>query len=191
MLRHYATNWWAIALRGIIALIFGVLAFAFPGITYQVLILLFGAYAFWDGLFALIAALRNRSANARFWLLLFEGLVGIVIGVLAFFLPGLTGLAVLYVIASWAIITGILEVAAAIRLREEIRGEWALGLSGLLSIILGILLAVFPAAGIVALTWMIAAYAILFGVLSLVLAFRLRGHAESLAAQAAQPTRPV
>ncbi len=94
-------------------------------------------------------------------------------------------------IASWAIITGILEVAAAIRLREEIRGEWALGLSGLLSIILGILLAVFPAAGIVALTWMIAAYAILFGVLSLVLAFRLRGHAESLAAQAAQPTRPV
>ncbi len=191
MLGHYASNWWAIALRGIVAIIFGILAFVFPGITFQVLVLFFGAFAFWDGLFAVIAAIRNRGANNRFWLLLFEGLVGIVIGILAFFLPGLTSLAVLYTIAAWAILTGILEIAAAFRLRQELRGEWMLGLSGLLSIILGILLAVFPAAGIVAVTWMIAAYAIIYGVLSLVLAVRLRGHAQTAGSPAAPMTRPM
>ncbi len=189
MVGHYSSNWWSAALRGIIAIVFGIVAFIWPGITFQVLVLFFGAYAFWDGLFAVIAAVRNHSANGRFWLLLFEGLVGIVVGAAVFFLPGLAALSVIYVIAAWALVTGILEIAAAIRLRREIQGEWLLALSGLLSIILGILIAVYPGAGIVGVTWMIGIYAILFGITMLALALRLRRYAESPAAQVT--TRPV
>ncbi len=187
MVEHYASNWWAMALRGLIAILFGIAAFVWPSITFQVLVILFGAFAFWDGLFAVIAAIRNRGTYGQWWLVLLEGLVGILVGVLTFFLPGLTAVAMIYVIAAWAFITGILEIAAAVRLRREIRGEWLLALSGVLSIIFGFLVALYPGAGIVGVTWMIGIYAILFGLAELVLAFRLRGHAETVQAPNPRP----
>ena len=175
MLPVLARNWWALALRGLAAILFGVLAFAWPGITLFVLVLFFGAYMLVDGIFAIVAAVRAAGEEDRWWLLLIEGILGVLAGLVAFFWPGLTALALLYFIAAWAIVTGIMEIVAAIRLRQEIEGEWALGLSGLLSVIFGILLVVLPApAGLLSLVWLVGAYAVATGVLLLILAFRVR-----------------
>ena len=162
-------------MRGLAAIVFGVLAFVWPDITLFALVLLFGAYMLVDGIFAIVAAVRAAGREARWWLLLIEGVLGVLAGLVAAFWPGLTALALLYFIAAWAIVSGILEVIGAIRLRREIEGEWALGLSGALSVLFGILLVVIPApAGLLSLVWLIGAYALVFGVLLLVLAFRLR-----------------
>jgi uncharacterized membrane protein HdeD (DUF308 family) len=170
-----ARNWWVLVLRGLAAIVFGVLAFLWPSITLFVLVLLFGAYMLVDGIFAIVAAVRAAGREARWWLLLIEGVLGVLAGLVAFFWPGLTALALLYFIAAWAIVTGILEIVGAIRLRQEIEGEWALGLSGALSVLFGILLVVIPApAGLLSLVWLIGAYALAFGVLVVVLAFRVR-----------------
>jgi uncharacterized membrane protein HdeD (DUF308 family) len=173
-------NWWALALRGLAAILFGVLAFAWPGITLFVLILFFGAYMLVDGIFAIVAAVRVAREEARWWLLLLEGILGVVVGLVTFFWPGLTALALLYLIAAWAIVTGIMEVVEAIRLRQEIVGEWALILSGALSVLFGVLLVVIPArAGLLSLTWLIGIYAVAFGVLLVILAFRVRNALSS------------
>lgn len=173
-------NWWALALRGLAAILFGILAFAWPGLTLFVLVIFFGAYLLVDGIFAIVAAVRAAGEEARWWLLLIEGVLGVVAGLVAFFWPGLTALALLYLVAAWAIVTGIMEIVGAIRLRQEIVGEWALILSGVLSFIFGVLLVVIPArAGLLSLTWLIGIYAIAFGVIMLVLAFRVRGLARS------------
>lgn len=173
-------NWWALALRGLAAILFGILAFAWPGITLFVLVIFFGAYLLVDGIFAIVAAVRAAGEEARWWLLLIEGILGVVAGLVAFFWPGLTALALLYLVAAWAIVTGIMEIVGAIRLRRELVGEWALILSGVLSFIFGVLLVVIPArAGLLSLTWLIGIYAIAFGVIMLVLAFRVRGLARS------------
>jgi len=172
MITTLAQNWWTLALRGLAAVIFGILAYLWPDITFTVLVLFFGAYALWDGVFALIGAFR--TAGERRWMLILEGLVGIAAGIVTFIWPGAASLAILTIIAAWAIITGIFEIIAAIRLREEIEGEWLMFLSGLLSVLFGIALAIWPAAGLVAVTWMIGAYAIVFGILLIVLGFRLR-----------------
>jgi uncharacterized membrane protein HdeD (DUF308 family) len=172
-------NWWLVALRGLAAIVFGVLAFVWPAITLWALVLLFGAYMLVDGIFAIVAAVRAAGREARWWLLLIEGVLGVLAGLVAAFWPGLTALALHYFIAAWAIVSGILEIAGAIRLRREIEGEWALGLSGALSLLFGVLLVVIPApAGLLSLVWLIGAYALAFGVLLLVLAFRLRGTSE-------------
>src|SRR5215211_2605920 len=172
-------NWWALALRGLAAIIFGILAFVWPGITLWALILLFGAYMLVDGVFAIVAAVRVAGEAARWWLLLVEGILGVLAGIVAFVWPGLTALALLYFVAAWAIVTGILEIVGAIRLRQEVVGEWALGLSGALSVLFGVLLAIIPApAGLLSLVWLIGAYALAFGVLLLVLAFRVRSTPE-------------
>ena len=172
-------NWWLVALRGLAAIVFGVLAFVWPAITLWALVLLFGAYMLVDGIFAIVAAVRAAGREARWWLLLIEGVLGVLAGLVAAFWPGLTALALLYFIAAWAIVSGILEIAGAIRLRREIEGEWALGLSGALSLLFGVLLVVIPApADLLSLVWLIGAYALAFGVLLLVLAFRLRGTSE-------------
>jgi uncharacterized membrane protein HdeD (DUF308 family) len=179
VLRTLGRNWWALALRGVAAILFGILAFAWPGITLFVLVLFFGAYMLVDGIFAIVAAVRAAGREARWWLLLIEGVLGVLAGLVAAFWPGLTALALLYFIAAWAIVSGILEIAGAIRLRREIEGEWALGLSGALSLLFGVLLAVIPApAGLLSLVWLIGAYALAFGVLLLVLAFRVRSAPE-------------
>jgi uncharacterized membrane protein HdeD (DUF308 family) len=164
-----------LALRGLVAIVFGLLAFLWPGITLWALILLFGAYMLLDGVFAIVAGVRAAGNEARWWLLLVEGILGVLAGIVAFLWPGLTALALLYFIAAWAIVTGIFEIVGAIRLRREIEGEWALILGGALSVRFGVLLIVIPApAGILSLVWLIGAYAVAFGVLLLILAFRLR-----------------
>ena len=166
-------------MRGLAAIVFGVLAFVWPDITLFALVLLFGAYMLVDGIFAIVAAVRAAGREARWWLLLIEGVLGVLAGLVAAFWPGLTALALLYFIAAWAIVSGILKIVGAIRLRREIEGEWALGLSGVLSVLFGVLLAVIPApAGLLSLVWLIGAYALAFGVLLLVLAFRVRSASE-------------
>jgi uncharacterized membrane protein HdeD (DUF308 family) len=167
-------NWWALALRGLAAIVFGLLAFILPGITLTALILLFSAYMLVDGVFAIVAAVRAEERDTRWWLLLAEGVLGVLAGIVAFAWPGLTALALLYLVAAWSIITGILQIVGAIRLRREIEGEWALILGGVLSVIFGVLLAVLPGPGILALLWLIGAYALVSGVLLIILAFRVR-----------------
>jgi uncharacterized membrane protein HdeD (DUF308 family) len=174
-----ARNWWALVLRGLAAILFGILAFAWPGITLFVLVLFFGAYMLVDGIFAIVAAVRAAGEEDRWWLLLIQGTLGVLAGLVAIFWPGLTALALLYFIAAWAIVTGIMEIVAAIRLRREIEGEWALALSGALSVLFGVLLVVLPApAGLLSLVWLIGAYAVATGVLLLILAFRVRSEAS-------------
>ncbi len=174
MVTHMARNWWAIALRGVVAIIFGILVFLQPGISLQALLILLAAYLLVDGIGAIITAFRSHDTNPRWWVVLLEGIVSIIAGIIAFLWPGLTAFTIVYVVAAWAIITGVFEIWAAIRLRAEISNEWLLALSGVLSLIFGILLVVYPGAGILTLLWLIGSYAILFGIVMLVLAFRLR-----------------
>ena len=170
-------NWWALALRGLAAIVFGIVALVVPHITLVALIALFGAYALVDGIFALVSAVRAAEHRTRWWPLLLEGLAGVVLGVLTFFWPGLTALVLLYFIASWAIITGVFEILAAIELRREISGEWVLALTGVLSVLFGLLLYAFPGAGALTVVWLIGAYALVFGVLLVGLALSLRSGA--------------
>jgi uncharacterized membrane protein HdeD (DUF308 family) len=169
-----ARNWWALAIRGAAAIIFGLLTFVMPGVTLAVLVLLFGAYAIVDGIFNLIAAFRSSHDERPRWLLALEGLVSLGEGIVPVAMPGLTALVLVYIIAIWAIVTGVLEIVAAIRLRDVIRNEWWLVASGVLSVIFGLLLVIAPGAGALALVFWIGAYAIIFGALLVGLAFRLR-----------------
>src|SRR3989440_1019394 len=179
-----ARNWWALALRGVAAIIFGVLAFVLPSVTLALLTLLFGGYALVEGALNVLAAVRGRDDDEPWWALMLEGLVSVAAGIVTFVLPGLTELALLYVIAAWAIVTGALEIVAAIRLRRRITGEAWLVLNGILSIVFGVLTMLAPGAGALSLVWLIGAYAIGFRVLLLGLSFRLRG-------SWAQKARPI
>ena len=173
-------HWWALAIRGAIAIVFGLAALLRPGIALEALILLFGAYALVEGVFAIVGVFGGTRGGTPRWLLLIEGIAGILAGIIAFVLPGVTAIVFLYLIAAWAVITGVSEIATAIRLRQEIAGEWALILGGALSIIFGVLLAVIgPLAGLVSLIWLIGIYALIFGVLLLVTAFQVRGRDAS------------
>ena len=167
-------NWWLIALRGLAGIIFGIITFIAPGITLAVLVLLFGAYAFADGVLAIVSAVRRRGTTDRWGMLLLEGIVGVAAGLVTLFWPGITALTLLYVIAFWALLTGVLEIGAAVRLRKVITGEWLLALGGVASIVFGVVIALFPAAGALALVLWIGAYALVFGVLLVALGFRLR-----------------
>jgi uncharacterized membrane protein HdeD (DUF308 family) len=168
-----ARNWWVVLLRGIAGIIFGILTFFSPGISLAALVLVFGAYSFADGVLAITSAIRGRE-NDRWWVLLLEGLAGVAAGVITIFWPAITALALLYVIAAWALVTGGLEIAAAIRLRKVITGEWLLVLAGIASVVFGILLALFPGPGALAVVLWIGAYALVSGALLLALAFKLR-----------------
>jgi len=167
-------NWWAIALRGLVAVLFGIAAFVWPGITLWALVAIFGAYALVDGIFAVIEAFRRDVVGERWWALLFEGFVGIAIGILTFAWPRLTAMGLLYLIAFWAIVTGVFEVITAIRLRHEIRGEWMMALIGVLSVAFGFLLVAFPLTGALSVVLIIGAYAVAIGALMIALGFKLR-----------------
>ena len=178
MREYLGRNWGLIVLRGTAAVLFGVLALARPGITLAALVFMWGAYAIADGVLAMVAAWRIRGHGRPLWSLFVVGALGIAAGVVTYRWPGLTALVLLMVIASWAIGVGVLQVVAAIRLRKEIAGEWALGLSGALSVAFGIMAVLHPGAGALAVLWMIGGYAVGFGVLLIALGFRLRalGH---------------
>lgn len=182
-----AEFWWVLVLRGVAAIVFGIVAFLWPGITFEVLIAFFGAYLLVDGVFGTIAAVRGRHHAQHWVLMLLEGLLGIVVGVLTWVAPLMTGLVLLMWIASWAILTGVIEVVQAIRLRKEIEGEFWLALAGLLSIGFGVLLLAFPLAGALALLWVLASYAVAFGIVLVVLGLRVRGTGAGPAADRRAP----
>jgi len=173
MLHTLAANWWALALRGLVAVLFGLLTLFLPGITLVTLVLLFGAYALVDGVFNVIAFFRVASHQ---WALLIEGVIGIIAGILTFAWPAITAIVLLYVIAFWAILTGVFEIVAGILLRKVITNEWLLLVMGGLSFLFGLLILFAPGAGALAIVLWIGAYALVFGVFLLALAFRLRGH---------------
>lgn len=177
MLHALADNWWLILLKGICAIVFGLLALAWPGVTVMTLVLLYGAFALVEGVLALAAAIRGDTPAPRWWLAA-VGLIGIIAGALTFLWPGITALVLLFLIAAWAIATGIMEIVGAIRLRKEIDDEWLLIAAGALSVIFGVVLVVQPRVGAVALVTVIAAYAILYGILLSWFAFRLHRHSD-------------
>jgi uncharacterized membrane protein HdeD (DUF308 family) len=180
MLHALSRNWWLILLRGICAIVFGVLAFALPGLALVTLVLLYGAYALVDGVFALAAAIMGGAPTPRWWLAI-VGLLGIVAGLLTLLLPGITALVLLFFIAFWAIAIGVMEIVGAIRLRKEIDNEWWLVASGVISVLFGLILVVQPGAGALGLIFVIGFYAILHGVLLISLALRLRRHRDAVA----------
>lgn len=174
MVYSLSQNWWLLVLRGILAILFGILAFVWPAITWLTLIVMFGVYALVDGLAAIATGLSRAKDSRRWGSFLLEGVLNIAAGLVALIWPGLASLALIYIIAVWAVVTGILEIAAAVRLRDEISNEWVLGLGGFVSMVLGVLLFLQPAAGGLAILWIIAGYALIFGILFVILGFRLR-----------------
>lgn len=180
MIRTLAEHWWVVLLRGLAAIVFGIVAYARPGVTLAVLVMLWGAYALVDGIFEVVAGVR-----AKYGSLVLLGLLGIAAGVVTFLWPGVTAIALLYIIAFWAIVAGVLQISAAIRLRKEVRGEWLWILSGICMVILGGLLMGRPGAGALSVMWLIGSFAIFWGALLVILAFRLKGHHEKLSVKAA------
>ena len=168
-------SWWVLALRGLVAILFGLAILFWPGLALAVLIVLFGAYALIDGILAIIAAFRSSGTGMRRSLLLIEGAIGILFGIVALFWPDLTALALVYIIAFWVILSGIARIVMAIMLRREIENEWSMALSGVLSMILGILLLLLPGAGLLAYTWLIGLLALALGIALIYYAFRVRG----------------
>ena len=175
-----ARNWWALLIRGIAAILFGILAFVWPGITVLALVFLFAAYAAVDGIFAFVAAWRAAEGRRQWWPLALEGVAGVGVAILTAVWPGATAFALLFLIAAWALATGVLEIAAAIRLRKVMEGEWLLALVGVVSIVFAALILIFPGEGAVAIVWAIGAYAVVFGILLIALSFRLRSLRERL-----------
>lgn len=179
----FAQNWGAVMLRGAVAIAFGLLALFVPGISFAALVLTFGAYAFVDGIFLVISAIRRgdhtNTAATPWWVMLIQGIAGIAAGVITWFAPLATALALLYIFAAWAIVTGVFEIVVAVRLRKVITGEWLLILSGALSVLLGIAMFVAPVQGAFVLMLWMGAYALLVGALHIGVAFRLRSWAKS------------
>ena len=180
MLVVFTSSWWALVLRGLAAIGFGVLAFLWPHITLTALVFLWGAYALVDGVLAIAAGVKSHGENKRWWVLLLEGILGVAAGAIAFVIPGITALVLLIVIAAWAMVTGVFEIAAAIQLRKFIKGEWLLALAGVASVLFGFALLLSPGAGAIALVWLIGAYAIVFGVLLIGLGLRLHSLVRSV-----------
>lgn len=167
--------WWTFILRGILAIAFGILSFFAPLLGIAVLVGLFGAWALIDGATSIVAGIRTRGQDRSWWLEILEGIAGIAAGLLALIFPTFAADVLVLIIAAWAIVTGLFEILAAIRLRRQIRGEIWLGLAGVASILFGIVLVLFPAAGALSLVWLIGGSAMAFGAFLLVLGWRLRG----------------
>ena len=176
LLPALAQNWWVFLVRGLVAIVFGLVALAWPGATLVTLVLFYGVFALIDGVFAVIAAVRGKGGKGSRWWLSFVGLLGIVAGLVTYFSPGLTALALLVVIGIWALMYGMVEIVGAIRLRKEIDNEWLLMMHGALAVLFGLMALFRPGAGALALIWLIASFAFASGVLLIALAFRLKSH---------------
>lgn len=172
-----AQNWWAIALRGVFAILFGIIALLLPGVTIASLVLLFAAYMLVDGILAIVAGIRAARRHERWGLLLLEGIADLIAAAIAFFWPLITVVAFIYLMGAWAIVSGAMLLAAAFRL-DLARGRWLMGLGGVVSMIWGLLLLFWPIAGAVVLTWWMGAYALVFGGALLALAFQLRSRRQ-------------
>jgi uncharacterized membrane protein HdeD (DUF308 family) len=168
-----AQLWWAFVLRGLLGIIFGVAVILFPDIGLVVVVALFAAWALIGGVSSLVSTWRSR-AHRDWWVGILEGLAGIVAGIVAILLPGAAALGLLFVVAGWAIVTGVLQVWMAIRLREQITGELWMGLSGIISIAFGLLLVIFPGTGILSVLLLVGIFSIAMGVAMLLLGLRLR-----------------
>jgi uncharacterized membrane protein HdeD (DUF308 family) len=179
--KQLSRHWWLLALRGVVAILFGAVAFLWPAITLLTLVYLFGAFAIANGILSFVVAF-SAPKGSRIWSLVAGGLLGMIAGLIAFLMPGITALSLVILVAVWAIATGGMEIAAAIRLRKEINHEWLLVTAGIFSIIFGLIVFFLPIAGALVLVWWIGAYAIAFGALLIVLAFRLRHWAHLIAA---------
>lgn len=175
MVARLSSHWWLFLIRGILALALGILMPLFPGAAIYTLAILFGAYAFVDGVVAIAAAVRSNHTDGSWIWLLVEGVLGVIVGVITFFYPGITALWLVYLFAAWALLTGILAIATALRVRLSIANEILTILLGVLSIAAGIVIFFVPAAGVVAIAWTIGVYAFLAGIFLIGLAFRLRG----------------
>jgi uncharacterized membrane protein HdeD (DUF308 family) len=171
--RALADNWWLVLIRGLLALLFGLLALAWPGLTLATLLILFGVYAFVEGLAAFVVGLSRQADGRRRWGLAIEGILSVAAGVLVFAKPDLSALALLLVIASWAVIVGVFEIVTAIELRREVEHEWLYIVAGIASVLLGVLMFARPGTGALALAGLIAAWAIIWGILNIALALRL------------------
>lgn len=167
-------SWWTIALRGLAAVVFGLAAIIWPGLTIRVLVTLFGAYVLIDGIFAIVGAMRAKERQSRWWPLLIEGIAGIVAGLFAFFFLRITGVALLFLIAAWAFVTGFSEIIAAFQFQHTIT-KWLLGLAGIVSLAVAVLLVARTDVGVLTIARIIGVYAIIFGVILLTLGFRVRG----------------
>jgi uncharacterized membrane protein HdeD (DUF308 family) len=172
-------HWGWVALRGVVAILFGFMAMFMPAITLSALVMVWGAFALVDGVLALIAGFRIRDHGKPLWALVIVGLLGVAAGIVTFLWPGLTALLLLYIIAVWAVVAGVFQVIAAIRFRKAIHNEWLLGLSGLVSVLFGGMLIMQPGAGALALVWVIGIYAVFFGILLQDFSFRLKQHASN------------
>lgn len=172
MLEYLARHWWIFTVRGALAIIFGILALVWPAITLVVLAIVFGAYALADGIFATIGAVRATAGHRT--PLVLEALVGIAFGVLTLAWPRATVLALALLVGAWAVITGVAGIAAAVRLRQQLQGEWLYILSGAVSVLFGVLVLFWPASGALAIAWLIGLYAIVFGILMIGASIRIR-----------------
>jgi uncharacterized membrane protein HdeD (DUF308 family) len=168
-------------IRGILGVAIGVIAIVWPGITLAVLVGIFAVYAILDGITNLFVGMRKSPQGGRSWAQIVQGLVGVAAGIMTVLWPAITALALVWFIAAWAVVTGALEIAAAIRLRRVITGEWMLVLSGILSVVFGILVFAFPAAGAVGISWILGIYAAAAGFVLIALAMRLRTQAPAIA----------
>lgn len=179
-----ARNWWAVALRGVAAIVFGLVALLATGATILSLVLVFAALMLVDGVLNLVSGVRSARRHERWGTLILLGVVDLIAAAAAIAAPGLTVLAFVYLMAAWAFVTGILAISTAVRLRQD-HGRWWLGFSGALSVMGGVLLAIAPSIGAIVLTWWLGAYAIVFGASLLVLAYRLRGQRHAAGTPAA------
>ncbi|HWL59224.1 MAG TPA: HdeD family acid-resistance protein [Paracoccus sp. (in: a-proteobacteria)] len=174
LVRVMSANWWVLLLRGIAAILFGIVALLLPGLTVFVLLWVFGVYAIFDGLMAVITAVQRRKSDDRWWAWALDGVLSIAIGLMALFWTGATALAFIIWMAIWGVIAGIFRIVAAIRLRNEFKGEWELILSGVLLVVWGVLMAMLPAAGLLSIAWLLGVFAILIGITLIALSLRLR-----------------
>ena len=167
-------SWWVLLVRGLAAIVFGVLTWMQPAASAVALLVIFGAYVLVDGVLGVYGAIKNRHQSSHWWVMLIWGLAGVIVGVLTVINPAITGLVLTIYIGVWAVVTGVMQIIAAMRLRKEIEGEWLLVLSGLLSVVFGGFVLSQPMAGMMAMVWVIATYAVIFGVLMILLAFRVK-----------------